>query len=77
MNTSKRACIHLCVLNTHYPAPTGEWSVPLGKFAERPDPLNCHCFVKFDSYRAVLFGGGYKGEKRNETRICNLTERVI
>jgi hypothetical protein len=55
---------------------TNEWSVPLGKFAQRPDPLNCHCFVKFDSSRAILFGGGYKEKKRNETRIFNLTERV-
>jgi hypothetical protein len=56
---------------------TNEWSVPLGKFAQRPDPLNCHCFVKFDSSRAILFGGGYKEKKRNETRIFNLTEREV
>lgn len=51
--------------------------MPLGEYSERPDPLSCHCFVKFDTYRAILFGGGYKDKKRNEMRIFDLEERVF
>ena len=56
--------------------PADEWSVPLGKYAQRPDPLCSHCFVKFDCCRAILFGGRHVDEKRNETRIFNFTDRV-
>ena len=55
----------------------GEWSAPLEQYAERPEPLSCHCFVRFDPFRAVLFGGGYEDGKRNETRVFDLREKVI
>ena len=54
----------------------GEWSVHLGILAERPNPLSSHCFVRFDSFRAILFGGISKDGQMNETRIFNLRERV-
>ncbi len=38
-------------------AVVGEWEAPLDKDAFRPDPLGSHAFSKFDSHRAVLFGG--------------------
>ncbi|XP_064395567.1 kelch domain-containing protein 1-like [Halichondria panicea] len=36
---------------------TSEWEAPLDENAFRPDPLGSHAFSKFDSHRAVLFGG--------------------
>ena len=55
---------------------TDEWSAPLATYATRPDPLSCHCFVKFDTSRAILFGGRYKDGARNDTWIFDLEERV-
>ena len=59
------------------PITTGEWSVPLDVSAVRPDPLSCHCFVKFDAHRAILFGGTYKDGRKNDTWIFDLEERVM
>ena len=61
---------------TYYYFSADEWSTPLGKYAERPEPLSCHCFVKFDARRAMLFGGRCKKGGRNDTWIFDLEERV-
>lgn len=54
-----------------------EWSAPLDKDAVRPAPLGGHCFTKFDTYRAVVFGGRYEGRGRvNDTWIFDLEQRV-
>ena len=55
---------------------TDEWSAPLGKDAARPAPLGGHCFTKFDTHRALLFGGRYEGGRVNDTWIFDLEERV-
>jgi hypothetical protein len=52
-----------------------EWSAPLGKDAARPAPLGGHCFTKFDTHRALLFGGRYEGGRVNDTWIFDLEER--
>ena len=54
-----------------------EWSAPLGKDAVRPEPLGGHCFTKFDSHRALLFGGRYESGRKNDTWIFDLEKRVF
>ncbi len=54
----------------------GEWEAPLDKNAFRPDQLGSHAFSKFDSHRAVLFGGNGSLVYSNTCYIFNLDTRV-
>lgn len=53
-----------------------EWTAPLGKDAVRPDQLGSHAFSKFDSHRAVLFGGNGSLVYSNACYIFDLDTRV-
>ncbi len=54
----------------------GEWEAPLDKDAFRPDQLGSHAFSKFDSHRAVLFGGNGSLVYSNTCYIFDLDTRV-
>ena len=53
-----------------------EWEAPLGSEAFRPEPLGSHAFSKFDSHRAVLFGGNNTLVYTNTCYLFDLDTRV-
>ena len=53
-----------------------EWEAPLGSEAFRPEPLGSHAFSKFDSHRAVLFGGNNTLVYSNTCYLFDLDTRV-
>lgn len=55
---------------------TDQWNAPLGQDTPRPEPVGGHCFVQFDTYRALLFGGRYESGRKNDTWIFDLEQRV-
>ena len=55
----------------NYDLSTDEWSGPLGKYVEKPEPLSCHCFVKFDAKEWCCLEDGI--EKEHEMTLGYLT----
>lgn len=55
----------------------GKWDVPMsGKNTKRPPAVGGHVFTKFDSHRAVLFGGRTKDGRKDHTWIFDLDKKV-
>lgn len=44
--------------------------------AMRPPAVGAHVFAKFDSHRAVLFGGRTRDGRKDDTWIFDLDKRV-
>lgn len=57
--------------------PAGKWEAPMsGKNSKRPPAVGGHVFTKFDSIRAVFFGGRTKYGRKDDTWIFDLDKRV-
>ena len=54
---------------------TGHWEA-VGEVADRPPPIGGHCMVRFDSHRAVMYGGTSNRVVSDCLYIVDLQRRV-
>ena len=63
------------MINPPYPLSPGVWSSPAVS-GTRPPPCNAFSLTKVDDHHAVMFGGNYSGQRRNDVYTLDLARMV-
>lgn len=58
------------------PVENRKWAAPMSGNQVRPPPVSAHVFTKFDSHRALCYGGRTKDGWTNATWIFDLDSKV-